>query len=320
MLFRSDNIEEIEEIVNTLDILILGGGGCMNYYWLAAHRLGRFASIIAPLIIGKRSNKKLITLGNTFGPWGNCKEFFEMLFQYLNFANLSVRDDLGSTSALAEIGQIGKISSIVDDLYFLQEELKIEKPKIINGKYIVLELYLSMREIEKQLTNIQEMVNGAKLYGVQVVFIAFGKKYGGEYQGQYLKDKIPDIVLYPSEEFVKIEDVRKLIQKAECVVCDRYHALVVSLSENTPCFMYLREIDSSRQYYFNKCYGLLQKKFANRFFDESEFLVLDLSIGLKRALDCTRINRQKVYFMDAENDLKLKCQRIKEIKKMIQFD
>ena len=310
------NIEELKHYICDLDIVILSGGGCMNYYWMAKHRLEKMVSILAPLILARRENKKLITLGNTFGPWGECKDFFELIFQYLNFEHICVRDDLESISAVAQVGQTNKLVSVIDDLYFLDNSLKKEK-RIYEKHFIVLELYLSLAELENQLENIRAVVQNAKEQGLQVVFLAFGKEYGGEFQGEYLKQNIPELILFQRGDFLKIEEAWNLIKYAEYVICDRYHSLVLAVAAETPCLMYLREINGNRKYYFNKGYGVLKKVFGDGAFDESDFLVSDLDKFFHTCIKNKIKDIQKSYVVEPERIKMLKELRNYEIKKML---
>lgn len=309
------NSDTVENYIRNLDVVILGGGGCMNYYWLARHRLGKLVSILTPLILARRNNKRIITLGNTFGPWGGCKGFFELMFQYIDFDFISVRDDMGSITALQQIGQNHKIRSVIDDLYFLDESLKTED-RLYKDRYMVLELYSSMAELEAETEKIRAFAKSANEQGIQVVFLAFGQGFGGELQGEYLKKCIPEIVLLKNDSFLKIEDAWNVIKYAEYVICDRYHALVLATAAGTDCIMYLREIDGDRQYYFNKSCGFLKKVLGESYLDESDFLVLDRKNLLEPSAIAEKIRKQRKYILSEKTNSHLKEQRTGKIKEM----
>lgn len=317
-----ENIEELEEQVAKIDIMILAGGGCINYYWLAEHRRNKLFSILAPLIVARNENKKLVSMGNTFGPWGENEEFFFMLLNYIQFEQINVRDNLFSRPALNKIGISDGITDIVDDIYFFNHRFK-KQERIVKEKYIVLELYAALNDLELLLPDIRDFVKSMEeCYGYKTIFLPFGRGFGGEKQGEYLCEKIPELAFYKSkEEFLTIEDAVALISNAEFVLCDRYHAFVLALAANVPCIQYLREIDGSRQYYYNKCCGMLRKLRDNcdktRKIYEKDFLVTELKglfIADKIKLDNTIHAQKSLYTYEKQKvEKELKASRLEFI-------
>lgn len=160
------------------------------------------------------------------------------------------------------------------------------------------------------------MPKAANEQGIQVVFLAFGQGFGGEFQGEYLKKCIPEIVLLKNDSFLKIEDAWNVIKHAEYVICDRYHALVLATAAGTDCIMYLREIDGDRQYYFNKSCGFLKKVLGESYLDESDFLVLDRKNLLEPSAIAEKTRKQRKYILSEKKNSDLKEQRTGKIKEM----
>lgn len=151
LMDATQNMKEISEIVHGIDILILSGGGCFNYYWLAKHRKARLFKMLIPLLAARSCGKRIVTMGNTFGPWGNenNKGFFREILRAVDFDLICVRDAVDSRKQLNALGvNDNKIRDIADDIYFLNARLK-QKHQLLSEKYIIFETYHSMEELEK---------------------------------------------------------------------------------------------------------------------------------------------------------------------------
>jgi polysaccharide pyruvyl transferase WcaK-like protein len=254
------NLSEIKERVQEVDLMISNGGGYYDYYWLGAKRRYRLYSIVAPLILGRQLNKKVITLGNSYGPWGRNSDFFFGLFNYINFDAIDCRDNLYSRKYLNQISVFDNIYEVSDDLVEINNDLRPQK-KVLEGlKYFVIDLYSSIQDIEHNIEYIIEFVEKEKKERqLTPVVVAHGPDYNGTRQGALLKQFIPDIIVFKSEtDYLRIEDFLSLIRGAEFVLCEHYHTFVISLTNKTPAIMFIRTIDGSSYYYYNKSVGFIK--------------------------------------------------------------
>ena len=83
IISKINNKKEIENKIKKIDKLVVVGGGYFNDIWNANHRIKKLFSIIAPIIIANQMGKKIVFLGNTYGPFDQSKEFYSNLFGYL---------------------------------------------------------------------------------------------------------------------------------------------------------------------------------------------------------------------------------------------
>lgn len=279
-----DSVETVEREVMALKALIVTGGGWLNDVWCAKHRKDRIKAIMAPVLIAAKHNIPVIYMGNTYGPFNRCKSFFRNFFSYTYKNSIyACRDDYNSVLNMKSLG-IEEIYSIPDDLYFLNRKLWEEKPGDIvlryieNGPYIIIENYLSLDELECNLSKLREFVNHMKKsYNLRVLFLPLGDRYGGAYQAEFLQKHIPNLDIWMIEEDVlpRICDIETLIKNAQFVLCQRYHMLVRSLANNIPVRQVLKDVCGDKNYYYTKAMGILSKIFNREDIQEREFLGLD---------------------------------------------
>ena len=279
-----DNIERIEQEILTLKVLIVTGGGWLNDVWCAKHRKDRLKAIIAPILLATKHNIPVIYMGNTYGPFKRCKNFFMNFFSYTYFNSVyACRDDYNSILNMKSLG-IEKMYSIPDDLYFLNKKLAEKKPAscvshyIANGPYIIIENYLSIDELECNLSRLQKFVNDMKkVYNLRVLFLPLGDRYGGSYQAKFLQKHTEnlDIWIIAEDILPNISDIEMLIKNAQFVLCQRYHMLVRSLANNIPVRQVLKDVCGDKNYYYTKAMGILSKIFNRGDIQERMFLGLD---------------------------------------------
>lgn len=291
ILYRIENLEEIRQAISEIDILIVNGGGYFNHLWNnSLWRSDMLKKIIAPILIANQMNKKIYFTGNGIGPFDQSEEFFNYIFNYLQNTQYAVRDRLYSEKYLQKIGIAeDNIRFIPDDLYFinseiLSQELSDAKRLLKKGKYILLELYYSVEEIKEHIESLKLFSrNIFQKYGLSIIFVPFDFERGGTWQGEYLSEQLSNFSLYDLNKsgYLPIQDIKKLIQEAELVICNRYHALVLAISSGVPVINILKRVLDDHRYYFNKNYGLLEYSFENLTFNEMDFIHLELEESLK---------------------------------------
>lgn len=239
---------------------------------------------MAPILMAAKHNIPIIYMGNTYGPFKKCKSFFMNFFSYTYKNSIyACRDDYNSILNMKSLG-IEKMYSVPDDLYFLNSKIQEEKPGdfvsqyIANGPYMIIENYLSMDELEDNLSKLQKFVNYMKkAYNLRVLFLPLGDRYGGSYQAEFLQKYIENLDIWTLEEDVlpRICDIEILIKNAQFVLCQRYHMLVRSLANNVPVRQVLKDVCGDKNYYYTKAMGILSKIFDREDIQEGEFLGLD---------------------------------------------
>lgn len=261
ILCEIENIEKLRLKVAEIDLMVSNGGGYYDYYWLGLKRRYRLFGIIAPLIIARQAGKKIVTLGNSFGPWGNNKEFFFGLFNYINFDAIDCRDNLYSKKYLNQIGVNENIYEICDDLSSINEKLLSRQNSSIQfSDYYIIDIYPSVQDIEHNIDCIIAFIKNIKSsHNLTPVFVAHGDGYNGERQGELLKRYIPELVIYESDkEYLAPEDFIALLKGAAFVLCEHYHSFVLATVSKIPALMFVRKIDGSYFYSYNKTVGFLK--------------------------------------------------------------
>lgn len=315
ILKRIQNPDEIRCKMEQIHTLVVCGGGYFNHVWNAKHRKQRLFSILAPILTANAMHKKIVFMGNTYGPFDGSAEMFSNFFNSLDNVIMASRDDLYSISNLKKLGFDREVQLIPDDLYFLSPQLLTKTPNInLPEKYILIEFYPSMDEVEEHLSEIRDFVRSVKeQYNMNTVFLPLGSNWGGQYQGQLIRENIADIFMVSeTEDFLSIEILNTIVKRAEFVVCQRYHLFLTAIANNIPCVQALKEVCGDMRYYYCKAKGLLNQVFANQMIQEEIFLSLNLWEGLKKVqAGCQEIaGRQREHFNqkkeDAEEEMKKK--------------
>lgn len=313
ILSKVVNLEELRKSILEIDILVISGGGFFNYLWCARHRKNRLCTILATILLAQQYKKRIVIMGNTFGPYGEGLELFRRVFNLCENITYAVRDEQ-SKYFVKELGYDGEITVLPDDLYFLSSKLFTSKSDCSwNRPYVVLELYLAIEEIEQNINEIKKMVfflaNEKKM---EVVFLPFDVGYGGVLQGAYLKSMIPEIHIISIDEygFLPIELCNDVIAGAQMVLCNRYHALVTALGCNIPCFMYIRTVCGGKQYYLQKIEGILNLIIGEGYYDKSDYCEITLKLFFNQIIDryeeITRHQKENMKQRKKDNEMELK--------------
>lgn len=318
ILYEVQNLPEIVKMIGTLDRLVVTGGGWINDVWCAKHRKRRLHSIMAPILLAAKMGVQIVYMGNTFGPFLKSREVFLSFFaDTISKSILASRDDLNSILNLKSLG-ISKIFSLPDDLYFMNKELFNRKCSmdveryVSTNNYVVIENYTSISELEKHIEEIKNFVFSMKSkYQCRVLFLPLGDKYGGAYQGKLLKEYVPDLDVYNLKENMVSDmiDVETLIQKADFVLCQRYHMFVRCIANNVPVKQVLKDVCGNKNYYYTKGQGVLRKIFTGMLINEELFFGLDYWKSLEDMqmnFDKYREQFNQMY----RNKLKVKNERI----------
>lgn len=188
----------------------------------------------------------------------------------------------------------------------------IKHPKIeTGGKYIILELYYPLEEMEEYKVTIKNFCKYIfENYNLKVIFVPFDFERGGMWQRELLKQEIPELLDYDLSipGFLPIQDLVDLIKNAELVICNRYHALVFSLALGTPVINIMKKVCDDYRYYFNKNYGVLEYVFSGLEFNELDFLNLDLKEALNKVQNELKniIEKQKQLYDSSRYSLNMK--------------
>lgn len=301
------NYDEIVTKIRKIDILVVNGGGFLNHFWNAKHRQFKLFSIMAVILAAEQLNKKIVFLGNTYGPFGESAEFYKYFFGRLNNAIYASRDNLCSPLNMREIGINQEVTVLPDDLYFINHRLLPDNIYgNFNGNYIILELYESIDYLERKISLINNFAKTVKSkYGLDVIFLPLDNGYGGQYQGEYLKKYNCNIELYKfNNGFLPIEDAEILIKNAKLIVCHRYHLFVRAIANNIPVIHILKNVYGDKRYYYNKGIGMLNNILSNQEWSEFLFFSLDIESVFDKILNSLYdiVNSQKELFNIKKTD------------------
>lgn len=279
------NERQVREAVQTVDILLVCGGGYFNHVWNARHRKGKLLSILGTILIANEEKKQIVFGGNTFGPFDESSEFYKSFFLALKNPVYASRDDIYSVANLRQLGVEGRVRVISDDLYFLDRQFYKFKPDmglVLPESYIVLELYCSLNEIKDNYIKISSFVKSMyQQYGLRVVFVSLDRGFGGEEQGKAL-EVIPDLIIwhFDGRLYRSVEDILYVVKHAQFVVCQRYHLFLFAIANNIPVCQILKTVCGDKRYYYSKSNGLLRQVFQNQTYKESVFFVHEMGKGL----------------------------------------
>lgn len=276
-----ENIDEIKMSMADIEALVVTGGGYLNHYWTARSRMPKLLSILGTILIANQLKKPVIFMGNTFGPFDESREFFKYILGRLETAVWAARDACYSPMNLREIGMTDHITPLIDDLYFLNEKLKKTEETDKQEKYIILDLCVSMQEIEDNQEDIRKFIESIQSnFGFRVYLMPLDKGYGGLNQAHAVKRLAPDVKVIDIVEkngYLPVEMAHDLIKNAQFVVCQKYHLFTLCVANNVPVVQILRDIWGDKRYTYSKSVGVLAKVFENQVWDEGRFFVSDIS-------------------------------------------
>ena len=287
ILSKISNYNVLVDRVSQIEVLVVSGGGFLNRLWNAKHRQHKLFSIMAVILIAEQLKKRIVFLGNTFGPFDDSFEMFRCFFGRLQNVVYATRDNLCSPMNMRSIGVSQEITVLPDDFYFINGRLKKEALKNnTNGSYIVLELYESIDFLDKNIEMIKEFVSAIKdKYNLNVLFLPLDREYGGQYQGEYILKSNCEIMLYDLNlGFLPVEEACNVIKNAELIICQRYHLFVLSIANNIPVIQIFKDVCGDKRYYYNKSVGMLCNILFEQEWSESLFFSLSIESAFKNIM------------------------------------
>lgn len=292
---RCCNYEQIRQAVANSDVLIVSGGGYFNDLWYTWRRSDDLIKIIIPIIFAAFMKKKIVFTANGYGPFDVSKQFYSMLFAEAKDAYIGCRDEKLSPLYLSDLN-VKKVEFLPDDLYLIHERLLSSNIAERFGKYVVLEIYGSMKDLQSNIDKLNALVEHFADSGCKTVFMPFDIDIETK---AYLKENIhsSSFEFFEFDNYLRLDDAISMIKNAELVICNRYHALVISVTSKTPVINIIKPIGDYR-YYYNKNAGLLDNAFGSENIDYNDFIaesIADVYEKVQSGFDCL-INKQLALF------------------------
>ncbi|MGO3643650.1 MAG: polysaccharide pyruvyl transferase family protein [Pseudoalteromonas sp.] len=270
---RCGNYEEIKNKIIECDVLVVSGGGYFNDLWYNWKRNDDLFKIIIPIIFASFLKKKIVFTANGYGPFDDSSSFYSMIFAEAKEACFGCRDEKLSPLYLSNIG-VKNYIPLPDDLYLINDKLCISNTSEVYSNYIIIELYGSIREFSKNLVALKNIVNFFEKKNINVIFMPFDINRETE---AFIKENIKNdnFIFYETKEYLKINDAVNIIKNANFVICNRYHALVLSVTNKTPVINVIKSVGDYR-YYYNKNAGFLDNAFGSENIDYNFFIKSNL--------------------------------------------
>lgn len=315
------NADEVFEKIKNIDKLIVVGGGYFNHLWNAKHRQYKLLAIMGVILKTNEYRKKIYFLGNTYGPFSKSTEMFKIFFSNLTNVKIGTRDDVFSPLWFKTVSE-KELYIIPDDLYFLNKFIMPTNYERKN-KYIVLEVYYSINELEKNIDLYRRFIRNIKeKYLFDVVFLPFDKQYGGEKQGEFLSKNISELEYFSikNDRFIKIEDTLGLVKNASFIICNRYHLFVFAVANNIPVIQILKDVLGNKTYYYTKSKGILNQVFKDQYCDEELFFSLsvkDCFDSVVNNLEEITVNQNKLFNGQKNKNEKIMLKKRNEFLNMI---
>ncbi|MDW2111664.1 polysaccharide pyruvyl transferase family protein, partial [Vibrio sp. 2089] len=152
------------------------------------------------------------------------------------------------------------------------------------GKYVIFEQYGNINKFKENIESIRTLITFFKNKGINVVFLTFDVD---EKTTSYLKEEIKEdnFFIYDFETgYLKIDEAIELIKNSELVLCNRYHALVLSVTNQIPVINVVKPVFDLR-YYYNKNAGLLDNAFEGVYFNYNEYMQETLSGAIQHVIN-----------------------------------
>lgn len=279
------NYSEVEDSVSDLDVLVVNGGGYFNELWCQPHRVSKMLQILAPLLIADDLGLPIVFTGNSYGPFGPRSDFLQRILASLRNATFYSRDRVGSTAELRKIGIAEKnIHFVPDDLFILNEGLSQSEPNLnLPEAYVVVETYQPLEALQSGVDEIALFDASMREQGLEVVLLPMYSGRGGEDQAKWLADEFGWINVKLRSGYLRVNEAHQVISGAELVICDRYHALVLALANETPVIHALRTVMEDKWYYFRKSLGILDTALRGIPFRQADFMAISPFQAMERA-------------------------------------
>lgn len=286
LISLTNNIKDIRKSLEGVKLLVVNGGGYFNGLWSMPHRIDKLIKIMIPALVASEMNIPILFTGNSYGPFGEHSEFFASFFSSLKNVTFATRDKLYSQMWFNQLGIKERLTFIPDDLLIVNANVLDEKNKlqVANKKYIVIETYLPIDYLEKNIKLFSKFNDYVKnVLGYKIVFLPLNLQHGGVDQGLFLEKKLNNLefVNITDTGYLPIQDAVSIIKNAKLVISSRYHALVLALANKTPAISVLKEVMEDNRYYYNKNSGVIRQIFAGLSINEDFFMKEDYIKGLE---------------------------------------
>ncbi|SET11395.1 polysaccharide pyruvyl transferase family protein [Prevotella sp. kh1p2] len=291
------NKEHVESELADLDTLVVTGGGYFNYYWTANTRMPKLLSIFGVLFMAQSLGKRIVFLGNTYGPFEVATDFFRFCLGRLQNAKIMARDSLYSCLYMKTLG-INNVCSLPDDLYFVNYRLHSSGGGI-KHPYAIFETCISIKEIEENASHIRRFMDDLKKnLNVDIYLLPLDSRYGGYIQAETINRLCPDtkiITEVSNKGLLSIENALYYVKNAQFILCQKYHLFTFGIANNIPTVQLVRGIWGDKRYTYMKSIGMLDNTFHNQLYDETQFLINDFGILPKLNVQAI-INYQNTLF------------------------
>lgn len=277
LLNRCSNISQLESEIESIDMLLVSGGGYFNDLWFEWERNDDLFKIIIPILIASRMNKKVVFTANGYGPFDSSQHFYEMIFAESKNAIFGCRDKKLSPMYLSSVG-VNSVEYLPDDLYIVNSKIESSEENCYKkyGDYVIFEQYGDVKKLKDNIDKIKSLVEFLKNKKLNLVFLTFELD---EQTTTFLKENIKQDNFYIfgyDSGYLKINDAIGLIKNSKLVICNRYHALVLSVTHKVPVINVIKPVYDLR-YYYNKNVGLLDNAFDGLYYDYGLFVKESIS-------------------------------------------
>lgn len=277
LLNRCLNIRQLESEIESIDVLLVSGGGYFNDLWFEWERNDDLFKIIIPILIASRMNKKVVFTANGYGPFDSSQHFYEMIFAESKNAIFGCRDKKLSPMYLSSVG-VNTVEYLPDDLYIVNSKIEFSEENCYKkyGDYVIFEQYGDVKKLKNNIDKIKSLVEFLKNKKLNLVFLTFDID---EQTTTFLKENIKqeNFFIFEYESgYLKINDAVGLIKNSKLVICNRYHALVLSITHKVPVINVIKPVYDLR-YYYNKNVGLLDNAFEGLYYDYGLFVKESIS-------------------------------------------
>lgn len=270
------NKKELTDIISSLDVLVVSGGGWIDDSW--CKRTTKFFKVSAPIIFATQLKIPIRFMAQGVGPVNDMEDTFRLFLNYMsNDTVFTLRDKYCSPVFLrAVLNNLYSIQYLPDDLAFIHTSLVPHDRCILNGMnspYVVLVINDEVAVFKERIKEFQmfcEMLQDK--YKYRVVLLPFDLVWFGEEQSIMLNKLLPNSILIDinKKKFVSIEDTLSIIGGADLVLTGRHHAAVVAMQTHTP---FIIKLDNNRHdYAYNKAHGVFSMFTENIEYDETIFI------------------------------------------------
>lgn len=181
------------------------------------------------MLLADQMGTPMVFTGNNLGPFDLGKAFFANMFRRVKSLKMAVRDQMYSKIWFDQLATSHEVTFIPDDLLFIHPDIQAMTPtiEVASDHYIVLEAYQPMDVILSELDAIKNYVRDMKHhYDLDIIFLPLNIGNGGPHQGQFLKERISEIILidYSDKDYFTNSRYSTYFRTSRNMINSRYHA------------------------------------------------------------------------------------------------